>query len=193
MIISDLKLKMSKSKILKIVLYGAESTGKTFLTKRLAEHYQTVWSEEFLRTYVDKKLVQGVCKDNENIVTYSEVEQIAKGQIQNEEKATKSANKFVFFDTNILMSQLYSVYYFGKSPEFLQKSANSRHYDLYLFLENDIPWEADFQRDGIETRNKLTIIFKNELSHRNLNFVSISGLGKQRFENCVKEIDTYFG
>jgi NadR type nicotinamide-nucleotide adenylyltransferase len=182
---------MSKSKVLKIVLYGAESTGKTSLARQLAKHYQSSWSEEYLRSYVAKKLRKESIKEGENIVAYSELEQIAKGQIQNEERATKLANKLVFLDTNILMSQIYAEYYFEKSPDYLQKLANSRQYDLYLFLENDILWEADIQRDGPEVRNKLSLIFKNELSLRNLNFVSITGLGEQRFENCVKKIDKY--
>lgn len=182
---------MQNSTILKIVLYGAESTGKTSLARQLAEHYQSSWSKEYLRTYLEEKLAKKVIPKGQNIVEYSEVEEIAKGQIQNEDKAVKEANKVVFFDTNILMSHIYAHYYFGKSPNALKKLVKSRIYDLYLFLENDIAWEADLQRDNPETRNKLSLIFKNELTLRNLAVVAINGNGKERFENCVKEVDKY--
>ncbi|MGB1121850.1 MAG: AAA family ATPase, partial [Saprospiraceae bacterium] len=38
----------------KIVLIGPESTGKTTLAKQLAKHYDTVWVEEYARTYIDQ-------------------------------------------------------------------------------------------------------------------------------------------
>lgn len=182
---------MKKAKPLQIVLYGAESTGKTSLAKQLAKYYQTSWSKEYLRVYLEQKLAKQSIQEAENIVEYSELEQITRGQIQNEEKAIQQASKLVFFDTNLLMSQIYAEYYFGKSPDFLQKLASSQTYDLYLFLENDIAWEADSQRDSPEVRNKLSLIFKNELSVRNLNFITINGIGKQRFQNAIRQIDKY--
>ena len=42
-------LKQQPTNILKIALYGPESTGKTTLAKQLAEHYKTEWTPEFAR------------------------------------------------------------------------------------------------------------------------------------------------
>ena len=39
-------------RIKRIVLTGAESTGKSTLAKSLSEHYRAPWSKEFAREYV---------------------------------------------------------------------------------------------------------------------------------------------
>ena len=36
----------------RVVVYGPESTGKTTLAARLAEHYRTVWVPEYARSYL---------------------------------------------------------------------------------------------------------------------------------------------
>ena len=38
-------LKQQPTDIIKIALYGPESTGKTTLAKQLAQHFQTIWIE----------------------------------------------------------------------------------------------------------------------------------------------------
>ena len=48
-------LKQLHTSLIKITLYGPESTGKTTLAKQLAEHYQTVWTPEFARDFLQEK------------------------------------------------------------------------------------------------------------------------------------------
>ena len=47
--------KQVPSNLLKVVIYGPESTGKTTLARQLASHYRTTWVEEFARDYLQKK------------------------------------------------------------------------------------------------------------------------------------------
>jgi len=49
------KYKQQASDLLKVVLFGPESTGKTTLSKQLARHYNTVWVPEYAREYLQKK------------------------------------------------------------------------------------------------------------------------------------------
>ncbi|HEX6042108.1 AAA family ATPase [Longimicrobium sp.] len=44
----------------RVVLIGAESTGKTTLARALARHYETVWVPEFGREYWEGKVTQGL-------------------------------------------------------------------------------------------------------------------------------------
>ena len=48
-------LRQVSSHILRVVLYGPESTGKTTLAQALANHFQTEWVREFARDYLQKK------------------------------------------------------------------------------------------------------------------------------------------
>ncbi|MEA3443367.1 MAG: ATP-binding protein, partial [Bacteroidota bacterium] len=45
--------KIEKNRIRKIVITGAESTGKTELAKGLAKYYNTVWIPELARSYIE--------------------------------------------------------------------------------------------------------------------------------------------
>ena len=49
------ELKQDPINLVKVVLFGPESTGKTTLSKQLARHYNTVWTPEFAREYLQKK------------------------------------------------------------------------------------------------------------------------------------------
>ena len=49
------KLGQQPSNLVKVVLFGPESTGKTTLAQQLAEHYQTEWVPEYAREYLQDK------------------------------------------------------------------------------------------------------------------------------------------
>lgn len=50
------KLIQKPINLLKVVLFGPESTGKTTLSRQLARHYNTVWAPEYAREYLQKKM-----------------------------------------------------------------------------------------------------------------------------------------
>lgn len=49
-------LKQQSSSIIKVVLFGPESTGKTTLSEQLARYYSTVWVPEYAREYLQDKM-----------------------------------------------------------------------------------------------------------------------------------------
>ena len=65
----------------KIVIIGPESTGKSTLSKQLAEHYNTLWCPEFAREYLLK---------NGMNYTYDDLLHIAKGQMALEDEYISS-------------------------------------------------------------------------------------------------------
>ena len=84
-------LKQQPSDILKIALYGPESTGKTTLANQLADAFQTLWTPEFARDYLQQKwdATQQVC-------VYDDLLPIAIGQTKLENEAVEQANKILF-------------------------------------------------------------------------------------------------
>jgi NadR type nicotinamide-nucleotide adenylyltransferase len=169
--------------IKKIVLFGSESTGKTTLAEALAKHYQTVWVPEYAREYLD----------NERIVVHLEdVMPIAYGQIRLEENIVPGANQFLFCDTNIIETKVYSEAYFGQVPEELEPLIQTRHYDFYLLTNLDVPWTPDHIRDRPHLRNEMHELFRKELIERNLPYVEITGTEEIRFRNAISAIEKYF-
>ncbi len=45
-------LQQTNSNCIKVVLFGPESTGKSTLAKELADHYNSIYIEEYAREYL---------------------------------------------------------------------------------------------------------------------------------------------
>lgn len=170
--------------LIRVVLYGPESTGKTCLAKELAEYYDTVYVKEFSRIYAEAKA------QNNLRLTKEDVLPIAIGQIQLENEQIKKANKLLICDTDLLETQVYSEFYYnGFCPDLVKNYAGRNHYDLYFLTYIDMPWEADGIRDQPETRLQMFNAFKQALVNSKKRFVLIEGSFEERLNICKKQID----
>src|SRR5699024_2120395 len=181
------ELEQRNFNIKRVVLYGPESTGKTTLAKQLAAHYNTNWVPEYMRTFLEKKtLIPG-----EEIVAYKELEIIARGQIKAENTLSKTANKFLFCDTNLLELQVYAEHYFEKCPKAITTYARKNKYDLYILTYIDVPWQADVMRDRPENRKEMFALFEQKLKENNLPYITVKGNERERLEQAVSYIDEH--
>lgn len=170
---------------LKVVLFGAESTGKTTLCKQLAAHYNTVWVPEYARDYLQEKWDK-----SKGTYEYDDSLPIAKGQMQLENELAKQANKLLICDTNLLETKVYSeVYFDNKCPDLLHRYALKASYDLYFLTYIDTPWEADDLRDKPDERTIMHVAFKNELVKHNIPYILLKGNESGRFTTAIQHID----
>jgi len=178
-------LKQDNINIIKVVLFGPESTGKTTLSKQLARHYNTVWVPEYAREYLQNKW-NNERKTCEN----SDLVPIAYGQMKLENELAKKADKILICDTDLLETKVYSEeYYGGLVNEALEKAAKENTYDLYLLTYIDTPWEADDLRDRPEQRLEMFKAFENALIKHNRNYILLKGNNKNRLKTAVAKID----
>jgi HTH-type transcriptional regulator, transcriptional repressor of NAD biosynthesis genes len=178
-------LKQKKSGIIKIVLFGPESTGKTTLSIELAKHYNTVWAPEFAREYLQKKW-----NDAETICEIEDIIPIAIGQTKLENNLLTKANKVIFCDTNILETKIYAeAYYKDYSNEILNIGVAELNYDLYFLTDIDVPYEEDDLRDRPEQRQEMFDLFKNGLNKHQCNYQVLSGDLETRLINAKRTID----
>jgi NadR type nicotinamide-nucleotide adenylyltransferase len=179
------KLKQEPSDCLKVVLFGPESTGKTTLSRQLAEHYKTHWVPEYAREYLQKKW------EREN--TTCELEDlipIAMGQMKIENELSKTANKVLICDTDLLETKVYSeAYYHGICDPILDYYAIRNSYNLYFLTYIDIPWEADDLRDRPNEREYMFKTFEQALKTYKKPYIILKGSKADRFEIATKEID----
>ncbi|NAS31263.1 AAA family ATPase [Flavobacteriaceae bacterium R38] len=171
--------------IIKIVLFGPESTGKTTLSRQLADYYKTLWVPEYAREYLQDKWdnVQTTCEPEDLLP-------IAEGQIRCENELTEKVAELLICDTDLLETKVYSeAYYVGSCDPLLEKYAIENTYDLYLLTYIDIPWEKDDLRDKPNEREKMFNHFKKALDDYERPYVLIKGTRKERFETAVKAID----
>jgi HTH-type transcriptional repressor of NAD biosynthesis genes len=179
------KLRQDPINIVKVVLFGPESTGKTTLSKQLARYYNTVWAPEFARDYLQKKW------NNERKTCEAEdLIEIAFGQMKLENKLAKKADKVLICDTDLLETKVYSEeYYGGFVDENLDKAAKKNQYDLYLLTYIDTPWEEDDLRDRPGLRLEMFTAFENALIKHNRNYILLKGNKETRLKSATKAID----
>jgi NadR type nicotinamide-nucleotide adenylyltransferase len=179
------ELRQQEANVIKVVLFGPESTGKTTLSGQLARHYNTVWAPEFAREYLQKKW-NNERKTCEN----SDILPIAAGQMEIENRLAKKADKVLICDTDLLETKVYSEEYYGGfvDPK-LDKSAINNTYDLYFLTYIDTPWQEDDLRDRSELRIEMFNAFENALKKHHRPYILLQGSKEIRLNTAIKAID----
>lgn len=179
------ELRQQPANIIKVVLFGPESTGKTTLSKQLARHYNTVWAPEFAREYLQKKW-----NNERKTCEADDIIPIAVGQMEIENRLAKKADKVLICDTDLLETKVYSEEYYGGFVDpILDKAAKENSYDLYLLTYIDTPWEEDDLRDRPELRREMFNAFESALKKHNRPYILLQGNKEARLNTAVKAID----
>ena len=178
-------LRQEDINLVKIVLFGPESTGKTTLSIQLAKHYNTVWVEEYARPYLQK-----VWNQERRTCEPKDIMPIAYGQMTLENRLAKRADKVLICDTDLLETKVYSEEYYGGFVDpLLDKAASNSQYDLYLLTYIDTPWEADDLRDRPEQREEMFNAFKKALDDNNRPYLLLKGDKETRLKTATEAID----
>lgn len=166
----------------KVCLYGPESVGKTTMARQLATRYQTCFVHEVARDMLTT-----------NVFSLADIERIGYAQTHAVQEAEKQANKVLFCDTDVITTQLYSMYYLQGFPPLLQDLEQQVVYDLYFLLDIDVPWVADGLRDLGHKRQEMYELFKAALDQRGIEYVKVSGDWDTRLAIIEQEIEKRFG
>ena len=176
-------MNFQQNKQIRIAVTGPESTGKTTLTKQLADIFNGRIVPEYAREYVEK------LPDH---YTFNDVENIAKMQVTQYMDTLNCPEKIIFFDTWLIITKVWFNWVFGNVPIWLEDKIKICPIDLFLLCHPDLPWEADPVREnGGENRMKLFDQYRVELKHYNFNFVEISGSGNDRLDKAIKAIHDF--
>ena len=160
--------------LLKIIVIGPESSGKTTLCNALSKHFNLPFSKEYAREYLEKL--------NSNY-TQDDLLKIAKGQL-------KAENGIQLLDTDLITLKIWSEYKYGSCDNWIltqiekQKPENR----FYLLCSPDIPWQADKQRENPNDRVELFKIYKQELDDLEHTYFIVDG--ENRMENSISKISS---
>ncbi|WP_027001822.1 AAA family ATPase [Hugenholtzia roseola] len=175
-----------------VVLFGAESTGKSTLSVLLANHYQTLYNPEFVRSYLEERHLFGLIQHQKQI-SYTDVEMIALGQLISEKNCFRQASllekKYVFFDTNLITTLVYSREIYKQIPVFLEAMIEKQPYDHYFLLDTEGQWQPDLQRESPAVQHFFQEKMRAELEKRNLVYELISGSELERLQKIIQFLD----
>ena len=143
---------------LRVVLMGAESTGKTTLCRALAAAYSTAWVPEYGRQLTEEK---------NGDISYADHLRIAQHHLEREDEMSADARRYLFVDTNALTTALYSYYYYQAcDPHLLAlvRACGTRYAHTFV-CQPSIPFEADGWRgpEALRTVQQGTILMQLDL------------------------------
>lgn len=165
----------------KVVVIGPESTGKSTLSEKLAAHFNTVWTPEYAREYLEE-LGRPYEQDD--------LWEIAQGQLRLEDEKTLQANGLLICDTDLYVIKVWSEHKYGQvDPRILEQIA-ARPYDLYLLTYIDIPWEDDPQREypDPQMREYFYRIYRDIVVNSGVPWADIRGSFAEREEKAIEAI-----
>lgn len=164
----------------KIIITGPESTGKSWLTKKLGEHFNAPFAGEYARHYLEK---------HGSAYGFDTLEKMIKGHKAHQQEAIQQADEVVFLDTDLLNFKIWEELVFGKTHDFLEKEISCESDHLYLLTYPDIPWESDPLRENPENRMELFELNLELIKKLNRPYEVVKGDYKQRFENALTALN----
>lgn len=181
---------MSCDKILRVVLIGAESTGKTTLCIELAAHYNTVWVAEYGRELWEEKLAAQSLKGGD-IPEWTDEDfiHIAEEQQRRENEAATRANRVLICDTNAFATATWYERYAGKRQAAVDAIGNRDQVDLYLIPTPEVPFVQDGVRDGEKIRGWMHDRFVQLIEAKGTPYTLITGPWEGRVDQAIAAID----
>lgn len=164
----------------KVCVIGPECTGKSELSKFLADHFKTVCVEEYARAYINRMSTP---------YEQADLTKIAHGQVRMEDEWLVDTNKVMICDTNAIVIKVWSEFKYGECDKEVLRIIEERPYDLYLLTYIDVPWEDDPQREHPDKREHFWSIFKSEVEKTGIPFVEINGSREDRRKKAIAAID----
>lgn len=134
---------------MKIVFLGGESTGKSTLVKYFNSLPDCIGVNEYGRE---------LWEENNGVLVYNDMLSIALEQTRRENTAMRSLKRYIFCDTTVLTTSMYSEHMFGKVHHRLKRLANisvgSKRPDYIFLCAPDFEFVQDGTRMSSDYRMK---------------------------------------
>lgn len=168
--------------MIKVVVIGPESTGKSTLSEQLARHFHTSWTPEYARYYLEE-LPRPY--EQADLLT------MAEGQLALEDQKAAEANNVLICDTDLNVIKVWSEHKYGNCDPRILAHIAERQYDLYLLTYIDVPWEDDPQREhpDPEMRAYFYQVFKNIVENAGVPWVEIKGSFEEREQLAIEAVN----
>ena len=168
----------------RVVVVGAESTGKTTLAQALADHYGTAWVEEYGRFVF--------AREHGRLSTMHLLE-IAHGHLALEDTALREgrATRFLVSDTHPLTTLWWSYQLTGTAEPALVALADTcaKRYAVTFLCDDAMPFEQDGWRSSENVRRVFQQFVRYDLDRRGIPYVLLTGTPEERLAKAAAHLD----
>ena len=172
----------------RVCVTGPESTGKTTLARRLAEHLDAELVLEASRLYAERKGAELLASDVGPIAR----EHLALVAQATTRAQTRGASRLVL-DTDLMSTVVYARHYYGVIQPWIEAGTREHRADLYLLCDVDVPWVADPVRDRPTNRASMFTLFHEELAALGARTVIVRGDWETRWTIAAKAVGLLAG
>jgi len=175
-------LHRTSGRLIRVVVTGSESTGKSTLARALADHFDAELVPEFVREFAELK---------GGVISFADHGPIARGQMELEDSHASVAIRghgLLIQDTDLLSTVVYCDHYFGGSPQWISDAARARRPDLYLLLGIDVPWIPDGIRDREHLRAEMHEPFLAAVVTSGAPYAVIEGSWEERMRLATSRV-----
>ncbi|WP_299197045.1 ATP-binding protein [uncultured Amphritea sp.] len=165
---------------MRIVITGAESSGKSTLTEHLGRTLKLPYALEYARYYLEH---YGPDYDLAQLTRLSKLHQ----QYQQTEVSCEVA--LGIFDTDLINYKIWAEVVFGCCPEVISAGIAQESSHVYLLCKPDLPWEPDPLRQNPDDREQLYQRHLQEIQRLGRPFEIVEGSGAQRLANADAAVE----
>ncbi|WP_321367475.1 ATP-binding protein [uncultured Desulfuromusa sp.] len=161
--------------MIRIVITGAESSGKSQLTQHLGNFLHIPYALEYARYYLE---TNGPEYDLELLLKMSRL------HLDYQQKNVPIAAPLGFFDTDLLNYKIWAEEVFGHCPAEISSRIKEESEHRYLLCKPDLPWEPDPLRENPVDFQRLYQRHRSEIICLNRPYEEVGGFGQERNMNA---------
>jgi nicotinamide riboside kinase len=120
--------------MVRIIITGAESSGKSSLTKHLGEVFELPYALEYARYYLEEN---GPEYDLEQLRIMSRL------HLNYQQEKVPISTPCGIFDTDLINYKIWSEEVFGSCPAEVSTGIEQESSHIYLLCKPDLPWDPD--------------------------------------------------
>ena len=168
--------------VLKVAIIGSEHSGKTNLTHKLANYYNTTYVKEYKKEYVKEELQNKI----ENL-QYDDYSNIAYEHSRRILESIKNADKLTFIDTDFYSLQTFSIIQNNEKHPVIEDFVKHTNFDILIYIEKEINTQSKTHNYKI---SKFDNVLQSLLNENNQKFIKLFQKDTTSLtQNYIKSID----
>jgi len=159
----------------RIILTGAESSGKSYLTQHLGEVFKLPYVLEYARTYLE---------ENGPEYDLEQLRKMSRLHLSYQQEKIPTSTPWGIFDTDLINYKIWAEEVFGCCPAEISTGIEQESSHLYLLCKPDLPWEPDPLRENPDDLQRIYQRHLDEIIRLKRPYEVVEGLGAVRLANA---------
>ncbi len=161
--------------MIRIIITGAESAGKSSLTQHLGEVFGLPYALEYARYYLEK---------NGSEYDLEQLEELSYLHLSYQQEKVPISAPCGIFDTDLINYKIWAEEVFGSCLEGISTRIEQESSHIYLLCKPDLPWEPDPLRENRYDCQRLYQRHLDEIIRLKRPYELVEGCGRERMANA---------